>query len=174
WDDVSQTPWLFNPSTKQFISYDDPQSLQVKVNYAASRGLAGAMVWSSNMDYNNELMNVLHSWPSGPVVTSPPTSTSGTRIATSSAPGTSTSTGYETAAPVTSKTSTSAATVSSTASGGPVAGGACGTTGTYQCADAAGKKPGYFLCLYGKWVAQSCGSGTVCSQSGSSISCGWA
>ncbi|KAJ2084935.1 hypothetical protein GGI09_007046 [Coemansia sp. S100] len=179
WDSVSQTPWLFNPSTKQFISYDDPQSLQIKVNYAASRGLAGAMVWSANMDYNNELMNVLHSWPSGPVVT-PPVSTS----ATSSAPGTSTvantsssSSSYETASSTvvaTSKTSSST-TVSSTATGGgPVAGGACSSTGIYQCGDSSGKKAGYFLCLYGKWVAQSCGSGTVCVQSGSStISCGW-
>ncbi|KAI8319792.1 chitinase, partial [Martensiomyces pterosporus] len=59
WDPVSQTPWVFNPTTKMFVSYDDPQSLQVKVNYAASKGLAGAMVWSVNMDYNNELMNVI-------------------------------------------------------------------------------------------------------------------
>ncbi|KAJ2844629.1 hypothetical protein J3B02_004912, partial [Coemansia erecta] len=44
WDPVSQTPWLFNPSTKQFISYDDPQSLKIKVDYAASKGLAGTMV----------------------------------------------------------------------------------------------------------------------------------
>ncbi|KAJ2462003.1 hypothetical protein GGI02_005562, partial [Coemansia sp. RSA 2322] len=68
WDSVSQTPWLFNPSTKQFISYDDPQSLQIKVNYAASKGLAGAMVWSINMDYNGELVNVLHSFGSSGAV----------------------------------------------------------------------------------------------------------
>ncbi|KAJ2745597.1 hypothetical protein GGI20_002032 [Coemansia sp. BCRC 34301] len=177
WDPVSQTPWLFNPSTKQFISYDDPQSLQIKVNYAASRGLAGAMVWSANMDYNNELMNVLHSWPAGPVVTtSPPATTSATKT-TSSAPGTST-TSYTTATMSTTASTSSTAAPSSSSStggtgGGPVAGGACSSTGAYQCADASGKKAGYFLCLYGKWVAQSCGSGTICVQSGSSISCGW-
>ncbi|KAJ2641181.1 hypothetical protein GGH99_008968, partial [Coemansia sp. RSA 1285] len=44
WDSVSQTPWLFNPSTKQFISYDDPESLKIKVDYAASKGLAGTMI----------------------------------------------------------------------------------------------------------------------------------
>ncbi|KAI9502661.1 hypothetical protein GGI25_003516 [Coemansia spiralis] len=65
WDPVSQTPWLFNPSTKQFISYDDPESLQIKVNYAASKGLAGTMIWSLNMDYNNELLNVANSFGSG-------------------------------------------------------------------------------------------------------------
>ncbi|KAJ2489260.1 hypothetical protein IWW37_004137 [Coemansia sp. RSA 2050] len=62
WDDVSQTPWLFNPSTNQFISYDDPQSLQIKIDYAASKGLAGAMIWSVNMDYNNELLDVVRSF----------------------------------------------------------------------------------------------------------------
>ncbi|KAJ2821675.1 hypothetical protein FBU31_004824, partial [Coemansia sp. 'formosensis'] len=173
WDPVSQTPWLFNPSTKQFISYDDPQSLQVKINYAASKGLAGAMVWSANMDYNNELMNVLHSWPSGPVVTtSPPATTS----ATSSAPGTSNTaastspTACQTptsATTTTASTSTKSTTAPSTPVGnGPVAGSACASAGTYQCANSSGNAPGYFLCLYGKWVAQSCGSGTVCQQSG--------
>ncbi|KAJ2336780.1 hypothetical protein GGI00_000642 [Coemansia sp. RSA 2681] len=64
WDSVSQTPWLFNPSTKQFISYDDPQSLQIKIDYASSKGLAGAMIWSVNMDYNNELLDVVRTFKS--------------------------------------------------------------------------------------------------------------
>ncbi|KAJ2076213.1 hypothetical protein GGH13_000035 [Coemansia sp. S155-1] len=62
WDSVSQTPWLFNPSTKQFISYDDPQSLQIKIDYASSKGLAGAMIWSVNMDYSNELLDVVRTF----------------------------------------------------------------------------------------------------------------
>ncbi|PIA14376.1 chitinase [Coemansia reversa NRRL 1564] len=65
WDDVSQTPWLFNPNTKQFISYDDPESLKIKLDYAASKGLAGSMIWSINMDYNNELLDVATSFGSG-------------------------------------------------------------------------------------------------------------
>ncbi|KAJ2389085.1 hypothetical protein GGI05_003605 [Coemansia sp. RSA 2603] len=65
WDPVSQTPWLFNPSTKQFISYDDPQSLKIKVDYAASKGLAGTMIWSMNMDYNEELISVVNAFGSG-------------------------------------------------------------------------------------------------------------
>ncbi|KAJ1792767.1 hypothetical protein IW139_003859 [Coemansia sp. RSA 353] len=58
WDDVSQTPWLFNPNTKQFISYDDTESIKIKLDYAASKGLAGSMIWSANMDYNNELLDL--------------------------------------------------------------------------------------------------------------------
>ncbi|TQV92043.1 hypothetical protein V2A60_004349 [Cordyceps javanica] len=61
WDNVSQTPWVFNPQTKAFISYDDPKSLKIKVDYAASKGLAGAMVWSLNMDPSSTLLSVLRS-----------------------------------------------------------------------------------------------------------------
>ncbi|KAJ2366262.1 hypothetical protein H4S02_010508, partial [Coemansia sp. RSA 2611] len=64
WDAVSKTPWLFNPTTKQYISYDDPQSIKVKMDYAASKGLAGAMVWSIEMDYNGELIKVVKNWKS--------------------------------------------------------------------------------------------------------------
>ncbi|KAI7823436.1 chitinase [Kickxella alabastrina] len=64
WDPVSQTPWLFNPTTKQFISYDDPQSIKIKVDYAAAKGLGGTMVWSMNMDYNDELLSVVNSFGS--------------------------------------------------------------------------------------------------------------
>ncbi|KAJ2700314.1 hypothetical protein FB645_005039 [Coemansia sp. IMI 203386] len=62
WDAKSSTPWLFNPVTKTFITYDDPQSIQLKVDYAASRGLAGTMVWSMDMDYNDELLGVLQNF----------------------------------------------------------------------------------------------------------------
>lgn len=57
WDDTSSTPWLFNPDTKIFISYDDPKSIGDKVAYAKSNGLAGVMVWSIDQDStNNELL----------------------------------------------------------------------------------------------------------------------
>ncbi|KAJ1931465.1 hypothetical protein EC988_009779, partial [Linderina pennispora] len=66
WDSTSQTPWLFNPSTKQFISYDDPESIAIKMKYASSKGLAGAMVWSVNMDTpGGELMSAIRSFGSG-------------------------------------------------------------------------------------------------------------
>ncbi|KAJ1950638.1 hypothetical protein FBU59_000582 [Linderina macrospora] len=58
WDSATSTPWLFNPSTKQFISYDDPKSIKLKVDYAAAKGLLGTMVWSANMDRNNELLGI--------------------------------------------------------------------------------------------------------------------
>ncbi|KAJ2866956.1 hypothetical protein FB639_004981, partial [Coemansia asiatica] len=162
--------------TKQFISYDDPQSLKIKVDYAASKGLAGTMVWSMNMDYNEELMNVLLSWQTGgpSTTTTLPTPSSSTTTQTIASSST-TQGGYSTKIPSTTTTSTTATSVtsstssvpqhSSTSTGGPVAGGACSSIGLYQCADNSGKNSAYFLCLYGKWVAQSCGSGTACFQS---------
>ncbi|KAJ2831420.1 hypothetical protein GGI24_001576 [Coemansia furcata] len=37
WDSVSLTPWLFNPSTKMFISYDDQSSISAKVGHIVVR-----------------------------------------------------------------------------------------------------------------------------------------
>ncbi|KAF9959767.1 hypothetical protein BGZ72_008798 [Mortierella alpina] len=59
-DEESQTPWLFNPLTRQFISYDDRQSLQAKVEYAKQKSLGGLMLWAINQDTSNfELLDVL-------------------------------------------------------------------------------------------------------------------
>ncbi|ORX71530.1 glycoside hydrolase [Linderina pennispora] len=172
WDNTTSTPWLFNPSTSIFISYDDPQSLKAKVDYAAAKGLAGTMLWSMEMDYNNELLDVLNSFPSGgstTTATTPGTSSTATQPGTTSATKSAT-TGVP---PVTSSTSSAPATSSSTNTGGPVAGGPCSTGGAYQCADTTGKNPAYFICNSGAWLAQSCGSGTACFQSGLSIYCNW-
>ena len=66
WDNITQTPWLFNPTDKTFISYDDPQSLGIKINYALCQGLGGAMVWSVDEDSSNgELLNVVANIRSG-------------------------------------------------------------------------------------------------------------
>ncbi|KAJ2761131.1 hypothetical protein H4S06_001369, partial [Coemansia sp. BCRC 34490] len=184
WDSVSQTPWLFNPSTKQFISYDDPESLKIKVDYAASKGLAGAMIWSENMDYNNELINVARAWQSsepsgGESSTSSTSSTSTTSsITTTSQESTSTTstsnTMYSTSTssvPVTKSTTTT--TSETTTSSGPVAGAPCSSEGTYQCAKPNGSSASYFLCLFGKWTSSVCGAGTACYSSGSGITCDW-
>ncbi|KAJ2881047.1 hypothetical protein FB639_002699, partial [Coemansia asiatica] len=61
-DSITQTPWLFNTNTKVYISYDDPDSIKAKVDYAKKKGLAGTMVWSVDQDYNGELVDVLHTW----------------------------------------------------------------------------------------------------------------
>ncbi|KAI8987339.1 glycoside hydrolase superfamily [Mycotypha africana] len=50
WDNATMTPWVFNPQTKAFISYDDPQSIKAKVDYAKKKGIAGVMIWSIDQD----------------------------------------------------------------------------------------------------------------------------
>ncbi|KAI9294251.1 glycoside hydrolase [Neoconidiobolus thromboides FSU 785] len=60
-DHKTQTPWLFNKKTKKFISYDDPKSIQIKVDYAKKMGLRGVMNWDLTTDYNAELLEACQS-----------------------------------------------------------------------------------------------------------------
>lgn len=61
WDAVTSTPWLFNPKTKVFISYDDPQSLALKTCYVRQKDLAGVMIRSIDQDSKeNDLLNAIH------------------------------------------------------------------------------------------------------------------
>lgn len=59
WDDASQTPWLFNPSTNVFISYEDIRSFRNKVAYGKQKGLRGTMTWAFDEDINDERIDVL-------------------------------------------------------------------------------------------------------------------
>ncbi|KAJ2732054.1 hypothetical protein IW152_004091 [Coemansia sp. BCRC 34962] len=59
WDSVSLTPWVFNPNSKVFISYDDPSSISVKVSHVLGKGLRGVTVYDITMDFNGELINVV-------------------------------------------------------------------------------------------------------------------
>lgn len=51
-------PWLYNASTQEWISYDDPQSVRLKGEYIRSEGLAGGMFWELSQD-NGELLDAL-------------------------------------------------------------------------------------------------------------------
>lgn len=44
YDTCSQTPFVFNPNTKEFLAYDDAQSISAKVLYAKNAGLGGVLV----------------------------------------------------------------------------------------------------------------------------------
>lgn len=50
WDDTAKVPYLYNQNTNQFISYDDPESINIKVNYSVDRGLGGVMIWELSED----------------------------------------------------------------------------------------------------------------------------
>jgi chitinase len=50
WDDVAKVPWLYNASTKEWITYEDPQSMRIKGEYIAAQRLRGAMFWELSND----------------------------------------------------------------------------------------------------------------------------
>jgi len=58
YDTASATPWLINPAQSTFISYDDPQSMQLKVSAAKCAGTGGVMLWDLHQD-NGELMGAV-------------------------------------------------------------------------------------------------------------------
>jgi chitinase len=50
WSPVAQVPWLFDASTRTFVTYDDPASLSIKSRFARSRGLRGVFTWAIDQD----------------------------------------------------------------------------------------------------------------------------
>lgn len=56
YDHCSRTPFLFNPSNKAFISYDDPRSLARKTRFAKSKGLAGVNVFDATGDTQDRVL----------------------------------------------------------------------------------------------------------------------
>jgi chitinase len=59
WDDIAKAPYLFNPETKVFISYDDERSIREKCAYIKKNKLAGAMFWEYSSDKKEYLLDVL-------------------------------------------------------------------------------------------------------------------
>jgi chitinase len=50
WHDDAQVPWLYSPTTGVFVTYEDPQSLQLKAGYALDKQLGGVMIWQLGAD----------------------------------------------------------------------------------------------------------------------------
>ncbi|PYE55424.1 glycosyl hydrolase family 18 protein [Deinococcus yavapaiensis] len=56
WDDGAKVPYLssqtgLGPKACNFVSYEDPQSIALKGQFAQSKGLGGAIVWNINQGY---------------------------------------------------------------------------------------------------------------------------
>ena len=60
WDAEAKAPWLWNPDTATFWSYDDEESVQHKTDYIKARGLGGAMFWEYSQNLNGELLETLY------------------------------------------------------------------------------------------------------------------
>ncbi|WP_343694726.1 T9SS-translocated chitinase ChiA [Flavobacterium sp.] len=58
-DNTTKVPYLYNATTKEFISYEDKQSMDLKVQYIKSRNLAGGMIWELSQDTRGSIPNSL-------------------------------------------------------------------------------------------------------------------
>jgi GH18 family chitinase len=58
-DNTTKVPYLYNNTLKQFISYEDKQSTDLKVQYIKSRNLAGGMIWELSQDTRGAVPNSL-------------------------------------------------------------------------------------------------------------------
>lgn len=68
-DEKANAPYLFNAASKQFITYEDEQSVKSKCEYVLDHQLAGVMFWEYDSDPKNylldEINNVFKSASSG-------------------------------------------------------------------------------------------------------------
>jgi len=56
-DEDAKAPYLFNPQTKTFISYDDEWSVDHKCQYVLKHQLGGVMFWEYSSDRKEYLLN---------------------------------------------------------------------------------------------------------------------
>ncbi len=50
WSNITMEPYAYCPSSKTFITFDDPRAIGIKVDYMLKRGLGGVMVWEITAD----------------------------------------------------------------------------------------------------------------------------
>jgi hypothetical protein len=61
WDEYAQVPYLYSPTSRVFLTYDDEHSIRLKLNYALTNGLRGVMYWSMDADTRGAtLQTVMH------------------------------------------------------------------------------------------------------------------
>jgi len=50
WDDDTATPYAYDPKTKVWVTYDDPESFRKKIDVVEGKKLGGAMFWAIDLD----------------------------------------------------------------------------------------------------------------------------
>jgi len=55
-------PFLYSADSSMVISYDDPESLALKMKYLKDKGLRGVMFWEWHGDDGGELLATLANW----------------------------------------------------------------------------------------------------------------
>ena len=59
WNKSARVPYLYNPATRIFISYDDEESIREKNRYVIEKRLRGAMFWELNADRHRVLGTIV-------------------------------------------------------------------------------------------------------------------
>lgn len=54
WSSSAQAPWIYNAKQHIFFSYDDPESMKIKADFARRQGLRGTMFWVLGEDDSND------------------------------------------------------------------------------------------------------------------------
>ncbi len=61
WDSSAAAPYLWNADSGIFISFENPASIKLKLEYVKSAGLGGVMFWEYSDDYQSELLDAIDS-----------------------------------------------------------------------------------------------------------------
>jgi chitinase len=61
WDPAASAPYLYNPKTQVFVSYEDPESIAKKCSYVITRKLGGVMFWDYEGDPSGALLRAVDS-----------------------------------------------------------------------------------------------------------------
>ncbi|MEN8121850.1 MAG: glycoside hydrolase family 18 protein [Bacteroidota bacterium] len=60
WDASAQAPYLWNADSLIFISYEDVNSIKLKIEYLKEKGLGGVMFWEYTDDYQSQLLDAIY------------------------------------------------------------------------------------------------------------------
>jgi chitinase len=60
WDAAASVPYLYSEQKREFVSYEDTESLALKCAYIRRNGLGGVMFWEYNGDPTGALLNTIN------------------------------------------------------------------------------------------------------------------
>jgi chitinase len=60
WDSAASVPYLYNPASRTFVSYEDPESLALKCKYVLDHKLGGVMFWDYSGDRSGVLLDAIN------------------------------------------------------------------------------------------------------------------
>jgi chitinase len=61
WDAAASVPYLYSEQKREFVSYEDTESLALKCAYIRRKGLGGVMFWDYTGDPTGALLNTINS-----------------------------------------------------------------------------------------------------------------